>query len=472
MIKKGNLNSLIKSLSKSEKRYFRIFAQVQKIDSNILKLYRVIEKQNDINDDEIREIFKGQKFTKQLHVLKIALVDIILKSLKNFTAKQSVKTQIIELIKDVDLLFQKELYNLCLVKIKRAEKLSKDFEFYGLYQEVLNQKRKWLQKNLKNSKDMQLSILHEQEKNLVEQKDLINLLKESLNIFSLTKSNLINTELKEKTSDSLNSKTLQLYYNYSLNFLKGKMDSANEDTEKLISLLEDYPLRIKEDPSIYITAINNRIGFLLSINKQLEIPSLLDKLKKCSEVYVFENKFKLNHWLRIYNLELEYYIDTKDFNKAESFISIVKHFLSKNAKNISLDYFVMFYYQFSLVYFYLGKYNESLKWSNEQLNNNYENYRLDIQTQARILNLMLHYEMGNKSVLKYGVESFERFFKKNKLKIMVEKSILLFFKKSIKANLTDNQLLFDNLLSTLTSNNFTKKYLYVEDWIKLKNNKR
>src|SRR5688572_25646962 len=100
MVKKGNLFLLIKSLSKSEKRYFKLFADNGKSDSNYLQLFEAIDKQEEFDEDAIRKKFKGKAFTAQLHVAKIYLSELILKSLRNFHANDSVNGQVLDLIRD------------------------------------------------------------------------------------------------------------------------------------------------------------------------------------------------------------------------------------------------------------------------------------------------------------------------------------------------------------------------------------
>ena len=60
------LFSLIKSLTKSEKRFFKLNSSLQSGDKNYLKLFDYIEKQNSYNEEKLKNNFKGEKFILHL----------------------------------------------------------------------------------------------------------------------------------------------------------------------------------------------------------------------------------------------------------------------------------------------------------------------------------------------------------------------------------------------------------------------
>ena len=79
MIKKDKLFSLVKSLSKSEKRHFKLFAARQNGGRNYLKLFNAVEEQECYSEQLIKSKFAGENFTNQLHVTKNYLYKLILK---------------------------------------------------------------------------------------------------------------------------------------------------------------------------------------------------------------------------------------------------------------------------------------------------------------------------------------------------------------------------------------------------------
>src|ERR1044072_3299219 len=142
MNKKGNLFFLIKSLSKSEKRYFRLYAG--SAGANYLRLFDFIEKQKEPDDDAVKKQFKNEKFIRQLHVVKIYLSDLILESLRIYHRGHSSFSDVLDLLREVEILHGKELYDLALQKLAKAEQLAMRYERIALLLEVLAWKRKLL----------------------------------------------------------------------------------------------------------------------------------------------------------------------------------------------------------------------------------------------------------------------------------------------------------------------------------------
>jgi hypothetical protein len=91
----------------------------------------------------------------------------------------------------------------------------------------------------------------------------------------------------------------------------------------------------------------------------------------------------------------------------------------------------MFYFQFASIYFLAKYFSKSLKWINEIINTNFGSIRLDIQKYTRILNLIVHFELGNISLLQYATDSSKRFLKKNKIVFQAEELLLQLFSKIV-----------------------------------------
>ena len=64
----AHLHSLIKSLTKQEKRYFKLFAQrhTSGKENQYLKLFDAIDAQEVYKEDAIKKKFSKEKFVKQL----------------------------------------------------------------------------------------------------------------------------------------------------------------------------------------------------------------------------------------------------------------------------------------------------------------------------------------------------------------------------------------------------------------------
>ena len=149
----------------------------------------------------------------------------------------------------------------------------------------------------------------------------------------------------------------------------------------------------------------------------------------------------------------------------------------ENEKIIPPDYQVMLRYQFAYIYFMQKDYSNSLKWVNEIIQTPFKKYRMDLQSYARILNLMIHFELGNIIVLKYAVENCRRFLRKpadfigEATVLPFAKVLLHFFAKICNAPLAHYSQNFEKLKVDLLEveppilNDNILDYLDIKSWL-------
>lgn len=468
MVKKGNLFLLIKSLSKSEKRYFRIYAEMSGRDVNYLQLFDVIDGQKEYDESEIRKKLKGKRFLSQLHVTKIYLTELILKALKNYHSDNSIQSKLLDLLKDIELLFDKELYDLCYYKIQKTEDLASKYEKLPLLIEVLFWKRKLALAISVNRKDIHSLLI--KENGAIEQMKALNTYwQHTINIGRLINDDIFLRELSVKEIDNtyaLQSRILHSHILYSLCFIKGDIKGAEKHISDLIKLLEEFPERIKEDPHSYVTAIGNKIGLYLADKRWDEIPALIHKIRELPLKYKQKNESKLTVrlWLRTFNVELEMYRDSRQLEKGIVLMDEIQQFIEKRRKIIPADYVLLLYYQFANIYFLKKEYVKSLHWLNEIINSNFGDIREDIQSYARILNLIVHFELNNIIVLRYAVDSCRRFLKKKRTEIISGEKILNLFSKLGHAYPDEYQIILKKAYTEI----FPAHSLQPQDYIDIK----
>lgn len=477
MVKKGNLFLLIKSLSKSEKRYFRIYAGMTGRDSNYLLLFNAIDKQEQYDEEEIRKKLKGKKFLSQLHVIKIYLTELILKALKNYYSESSVDSKLLNLLKDIELLFEKELYDLCHHKILKAEALAVKYEKLSLLTEIFFWKRKLALAVSANKNEINSILLNED--TVIEQMKTLNTWWDrTINIDKLLKDDSFLNQSRKRInhqSNVLQSRVLNYHILYGLNFIKGDITKADENISDLIKMLERFPHRIQEDPHSYVTAIGNKIGMYLRERKWKAIPALIKKMRDVPSKYKLksESRYTVRLWLRLFNIELEMYRDSRQLDKAIGLMTEVQLFIDKRRKSIPADYLLLLCYQFANIFFLKKAYSQSLRWLNEIINVNFGDTRNDIQCYARILNLIVHFELRNIIVLRYALDSCRRFLKKKRFTITSQKELLSLFSKLSHANPEEYPIIFKKALSEIYPPGLDQKqdYIDLKGWLLEKGNR-
>jgi hypothetical protein len=133
--------------------------------------------------------------------------------------------------------------------------------------------------------------------------------------------------------------------------------------------------------------------------------------------------------VRTYNVELESYRDSGQFLKGVDLIPAVRDFLSANKENITDDYQILLHYQFAYLHFMVGDFRMALKDINVVLNYRHHSERADVVGFARLLNMIIHYELGNFTVMRYAVDSTRRFLKKRGNLMDFERVLLRLFSR-------------------------------------------
>lgn len=471
MVKKGSLFLLIKSLSKSEKRYFRIYAGTSGRDANYLLLFDAIEEQEQYDETKIRKKLKGKKFLSQLHVTKIYLTELLLKALRNYHSDSSVHSKILDLLKDIELLFEKELYGLCYSRIEKAEALALHYEKLSLLTEVYFWKRKLALASSANREAIDALLIDE--KTAIEQMKMLNTWWDyTINMSKLNKGDSFLRESGTPLNNKLNvlqSQVLHYHILYGIHFIKGDRQKADRNISALIRLLERFPNRIQEDPHSYVTAIGNKIGLYLTEKKWKAIPALIEKMREVPSKYKLksESRFTVRLWLRLFNVELEMYRDSRQLDKGITLMTEVQQFIDKRPKSIPRDYLLLLHYQFANIFFLKKDYTKSLRWLNEIINVNFGDTRKDIQCYARILNLMVHFELKNIIVLRYALDSCRRFLKKKRINIYSQKELLSLFSKLSHANAEEYPAIFKKARNEIypAANSQTQDYIDIKGWL-------
>jgi hypothetical protein len=98
-------------------------------------------------------------------------------------------------------------------------------------------------------------------------------------------------------------------------------------------------------------------------------------------------------------------------------------------KKIEKHHRITFYYLAAYLLFQNGRYHQALKWNNLIINNPKEDVVKEIFYFARILNLMIHYELGNHALLKSLLLSTPKYLKSRRTIYATEKTLFRFLGK-------------------------------------------
>ncbi len=142
---KEALFDLIHSMSKSEKRYFKLMSSRHTIgeENNYVRLFDFLDKQNTYSEEEIQMHFKGEAFLNRFSITKKRLYDHVLTALDSFHLSNSIEAQLYKILHSSDILYEKSLYDQSRRLLISAKKLAQKNELAEI-QLVISKKLKRL----------------------------------------------------------------------------------------------------------------------------------------------------------------------------------------------------------------------------------------------------------------------------------------------------------------------------------------
>ncbi|MCW3085265.1 MAG: hypothetical protein JWP12_2631 [Bacteroidetes bacterium] len=487
MIASDELYKLVKSLSQSEKRFFKIYASRHVIgDGNdYVRLFDAIALQKSYNEAAIREKFKEEPFLRRFAAVKNYLQQLIIKSMRSFHSASTIDIELKEMLIDIDFLYQKGLYKQCQKLHLKAEKLAIATDKKNRLLEILEWKAKLLQvtNNESEQDEFHKNVFIEESKILNTIKFSLQLKSEVLDIFTTIRKKGFarSAEDLERMKEVVNKYNK---YNYSkltfndkyyINYINTVYHSSNGNnsksfiyTKRNVDLLESIPEKLREEEfEKYIIALNNLVVNYLNSEKNDSIHPYLSKIRSLATHNIREN---ILLWVTSYKLVLGVSMRLGDYEQAERIANEIGSGINFYADKIPVSDIALFKYNMSIVYFANNKHSKAIRLLNEIINEHDNSLRDDIQSFARILRLIVFWEKGEQEILPYTAVSTYRFLYKRKRLYKFETIVLHFIKEKLPHINTNEKRIaaFKELklkLEELLKEPFEKKALEYFDFI-------
>ena len=445
---KDSLFVLIKSLSKSEKRQFKIFASRLETSSNtkFLELFTILDK-SEVYDEKI--ILKSGTIKKiQLSNLKSYLYKQILVSIRLNIPSQNIRYQLREQIDFATILYNKGLYKQSL-KILDKTKLQaiENDEKYIAYEIVEFEK-------LIESQYITRSIQGRADELVVQAKELNykNTISSKLSNLSLQLYGIMlktgyvkSDEEYQYIDDYFNKHTARLnetkfgfrekywYYNAYLwrSFLVQDFLSCYKYSHKWVTLFYDNKNMIYLNPVFFLKGNHYLLESLFMLKYKTNFKKYLELLEETihnPQFPVNDNITSLS-FLYLYNNKLNYHILEGTFTESEYLIPEILNKIKLHSEHLDEHHEMLFYYKIASIYFGTEKYTESIFYLEKIINNKNLYVREDLACFARLLCLIAHYETGKDFNLESQLKSTYTFLIKMNDLHEVQKEIIRFLKK-------------------------------------------
>jgi hypothetical protein len=437
---------LIQSLTKAEKRYFKLFTDLQRGEKGYIKLFEAVEKAGEYDEKKLRKIFEGEEFLKRLPAVKNYLYGQILKSNRILNSGISVESQLREFLEDIALLYDKRLYKQCSKLIERAKEIARSNDLtmpqleLNVWQEKVSLELlpiEKFEKMLEGSLEDELAIVEAQKntilfRNLYNKIVLINRkIKEARNKEELEQfREILKHPLLAKIDNAITFEAKQYYYHIHLiyNHAKGDNKQCYVIANEQMQLVEKFPHKIKESPKIYLSALYNVLLCQIHLHNYNGFDKIIEKLRAFQ---VNSTNIEVSRFVNSYIFEMVMYLDSGEFEKSMAVRTPIMEGLETYSDKINVIEKITLLYNLFYSYFGTAEYSKALGIINKLLNDYQKELRYDIQSAVRILNLILHFELGNIKLLEYNAISTYRFLYKSKRLYKMENIVLQFIRKKM-----------------------------------------
>ena len=487
------LISLIKLMSKSEKRNFKLFAgrlsDTMK-DAKFMQLYDFIDKSSTYSDELAFQKIKGIK-KEQLSNLKNHLNKQLLTSLSLQYSSHFPTAEVRESLDHAYVLYQKGMYAAALKLLEKARKKAEKINANILLLEIIEFEKKIesqdISSNHINKIEMLMSLSEEAQKSVNQSVEFTNL---ALQLDShLMKLGMARNKEDYKTIQSFFKQNLPEHKIEELSFnekitLYNSLVWYNHIThdflmcyryaQKWVDLFDQFPKMKEVDVEMYLKGIHNLLLSLIHIRHHAKYSEVLSLLENVDVTKYNSRNVLLLKDLYLYTALIDKYYWEGTFDEGLEIVPKVEAFIGNAINRIEDQRVVVLNYKIACLYFGAGRNKEAIRYLNRVIQNRDQSYREDIQCFARILNLIAHFELGNDDLVEYQIKSVYRFLIKMNDLHGVQIEILNFLRKLTSSSFSSMDTAFQDLLDKLillSGEKFEKRpflYLDIISWLEAK----
>jgi hypothetical protein len=450
---KEALFDLVQTMSKSEKRYFKLMSSRHTIgeENNYVRIFDYMDRQEVYDEDALFEHFKGEAFLKRFSITKKRLYDHVLTALDAFHAGASVEAQIHKMLHSADILYDRSLYDQSRRILRSAEKLAVKHEKSTLLLEVVNKQKRIIETsgyaNL-TLEDLSAFALEEKEAiHAVEWEAKLWHIKSEL-FLQLSRKGVARSEKEAQQytqicAEILNgipSETLPAHVKYLFHHVMSAYFYATANLEASLGALRKNLKLIEQGDTIalevnkHISLLTNAIYISDKIGDYKSSVMYLNKLKELASTIAANEDLEIKLFSSINSIEISMLLRKGDFKGAVRIAEKIIDTFELYGEKIVPARRAFLEFKIGVAYIGVNEFSQALKWVNRILNDKNLDQTEDIVSFAQLLELLIHLELNHDELLPYSIKSTHRFLKSRNRLYNFEKVFLQFIGKLTRCN--------------------------------------
>ncbi|MFH6604142.1 hypothetical protein ACEZ3G_11685 [Maribacter algicola] len=428
---KDALFILVKSLSKSEKRQFKLYVGRLGVnaDAKFLALFNLLDKIKRYDE----KVILGSGIVKkaQLSNLKAHLYKQILVSLRLNPVNQNIRVQIREQLDFATILYQKGLYKQSLKILDKAKSLAIDNEEKNIAYEIVEFEKIIETQYITRSIPDRADELAVQAKELSAQNVMTSKLSNlSLQLYGMMlKIGYVQSDedyqrikryferhLPKYDIEKLGFREKLWLYKAHLwySFLIQDFLSCYKYSSKWVDLFYEHKDMIQLNPVFFLKGNHYLLESLFYVRYASQFKETLKQLEAVVEGSDFpknDNIASLS-FLYINANRLNQHFLEGTFAKGLYLVRIIEYGINKHKGRIDAHHIMVLYYKIACLYFGNGDNKNCIVYLKKIINNKNLKMREDLMCFARVLSLVAHYEAGMDYHLEVQLKSTYKFLLK------------------------------------------------------------
>lgn len=421
---------LAKAMTPSEKRYFHQYARRHVIggQNNYLALFQLLSKQEAYDEEALKEALPGPGQKGHFPVLKRQLYQLLLDCLGQYHRNAHPSERVKRKMQAAAILREKGLPGAARQELKSARKLISRYQLFLHLPELLH-----LEKGLLEREASRLAGTRELDRWAEEWREVLNTLgqegrfayynlllaRRQYQKVSLSgekeKAGLLEVIGSNDFRQGRNALSLQARMDYfralaTYHFMAGEPEQALGCNQALLGLLEENAFLRELYPSRYVAALNNFLIDNYQVKNWSAVEEGLAKLRRLPGQPAFARIKDLQQ--KIFEqgalLELNMLISRKKYEQAHQKASSTEEGLARFSARMPPHNHLIIQYLLAYIYFLNRDFNRSLGFLNGVLQGQQKGLLEELFRFARLLQLLLHYELGHDELLPYLIASTRR----------------------------------------------------------------
>lgn len=491
------LFQLIKSLTKSEKRQFKLFAGRLEGNSNskFISLFNVLDKM--VEYDENQVINKTTIKKAQLSNSKANLYKQILISLRLTPQQQTIKIQIREQLDFATILYNKGLYQQSLKILEKAKNTAIEHQENNIAFEIVefekNIETQYITRSLYSRADDLSEVTHQLSvKNAIASK-LSNL---SIQLYSF----LLKNGYAKSEEDFIKTRTFFFYHVPTYNvedlgfreklylymaqlwysFIVQDFISSYKNASRWVNLFSEYPKMRKTNPVFFLKGNNYLLEALYYLRYTSKFETVLNSFKEITtdEQFILNENTKVLRFIYIQFNEINLHFLKGSFQSGISKIDEIENEMQNYRMKIDAHHVMVFYYKFACLHFGADNYEQCIHYLDKIIHDKNIGMREDLLCYSRILRLISHYELGKDERIESLIKDTFKFLLKMDDMHRVQAEIIVFLRGLRNIYPHELKSAFKDLhqkLKSLENHPFEKRsflYLDILSWLEGKINNK